>query len=341
MDTLIDFSWLSKLLYLGLESVIQRLYVFLDPSQGLFLGYILSALVVALLFQSYQTKSWNFIWLMKSLIQLHKLKSKSTVDDIKLYLVDKVLLGFMYSFILSSAFVVKQSVLDLLSIVGLPIIHVEVGLLLSGLLTLGAIIVFDFATFFEHYLAHKVRFLWEFHKIHHIADNLNPLTAYRSHPVNQICFVLIVSLFTGIYSGVINHLFPSEQLYIVIAGQNVFMLIFLIMGLNLQHSHVFIRYPRFVRSILVSPAYHQIHHSSLRKHHDVNFGFLFSFWDQIFNTQVMPTKQEVLTFGVAGEKYDNYAGVLNMYLTPFKRVARRMFKRHETVASSKENRVEP
>ncbi|MGF1681194.1 sterol desaturase family protein [Photobacterium minamisatsumaniensis] len=334
LDNFIDVVWLVELLHRALLSVIERLYVFVDPSQGLFLGYILSALVVALVFQSYKKKSFNLALLTKDIIRSHRLNSKSSIDDVKLYLVDKVLLGFIYSLILSSVFYVKEVVLGLLMYINVPTFGVEVGFLLSGLLTLGAILVFDFATFIEHYLAHKVRFLWEFHKIHHIAENLNPLTAYRSHPVNQVMFVLIVSLCSGIYSGVINHLFPSEQLYITVAGQNAYMFLFLMMGLNLQHSHIFLKYPPIIRNILVSPAYHQIHHSSLSKHHDVNFGFLFSFWDHLFKTQVMPNKEEKLVFGITGEKYENYSGVLNMYITPFRRVARRLMKKKNTPAQT-------
>ncbi len=40
----------------------------------------------------------------------------------------------------------------------------------------------------------------------------------------------------------------------------------------------------------------------------------------------MPPADEVLTFGITGEKYDNYSGVKNMYVTPFKRVAERLKK---------------
>ncbi|EHZ6521364.1 sterol desaturase family protein, partial [Salmonella enterica] len=192
-------------------------------------------------------------------------------------------------------------------------------------------VVFDFAVFLEHYFSHKIMFLWEFHKIHHIAEELNPLTAYRSHPVNQCCFILMVSLFSGTYSGIVGYFFDSSHAYILFAGQNVFMFILLLLGLNLQHSRVFLRYPKVIRSILISPAYHQLHHSSDKKHFDINFGFIFAFWDKLFKSQLQPSHEKNLTFGVNGEKYESYAGIKNTYIVPFRksfsRIKRRMVKK--------------
>ena len=37
--------------------------------------------------------------------------------------------------------------------------------------------------FNHHWLSHKVPLLWEFHKVHHNAEVLTPLTNFRLHPV--------------------------------------------------------------------------------------------------------------------------------------------------------------
>ncbi|MCF3099297.1 sterol desaturase family protein, partial [Aeromonas australiensis] len=140
------------------------------------------------------------------------------------------------------------------------------------------------------------------------------------HPVNQGMFVIIAGVFSGFYSGALNVFFTNQNLFLIFADQNVFMFIFLFLGLNLQHSHIQLRYPPVIRSILVSPAYHQLHHSSAIEHYDKNFGFIFSFWDKLFGTQVLVTTPIKIKFGIKGEDYFEYSGLLNHYITPFKRV---------------------
>ena len=314
-----------------IEPLWQRASVFVAPAHGLFIGYLLSALIIAVLYYAYSTRSANLFSAFKSVIRAHNFRSRSAKDDVKLFIVDKVFLGFIYSFMFGAAFFFREEVISILSYVGMPTQNYAPGILLSIVLTLLSLLFFDLAVFFEHYLSHKIMFLWEFHKIHHIAEELNPLTAYRSHPVNQCCFILIVSLFSGTYSGFVGYFFDSSHAYLLFAGQNIFMFILLLLGLNLQHSRIFLRYPKGLRSIFVSPAYHQLHHSSDKNHFDINFGFIFSFWDKLFKTQLQPSHEKKLLFGVNGEKYESYAGISKTYIVPFRksfsRIKRRISKK--------------
>src|ERR1039458_8498353 len=45
-------------------------------------------------------------------------------------------------------------------------------------------------------LFHAIPALWEFHKVHHSAEVLTPLTEMRTHPVEIIAFMNIIGLFT-------------------------------------------------------------------------------------------------------------------------------------------------
>lgn len=305
----------------------QRASVFITPSNGLFIGYLISALVIAVLFYAYSSRSANFFSAFKAILGAHDFHSRSAKDDLKLFIVDKIFLGFIYSFVIGTAFFFRGEVISLLSSVDMPTQNYSPGIILSIVLTLMSLLVFYFAVFLEHYLSHKIMFLWEFHKIHHIAEELNPLTAYRSHPVNQCCFTFMVSLFSGTYSGFVGYFFDSSHAYLLFAGQNIFMFILLFLGLNLQHSRVFLRYPKGIRSIFISPAYHQLHHSSNKAHFDINFGFIFSFWDKLFKTQLQPSHEKKLTFGVNGEKYESYAGIMNTYVVPFRKSFARIKRR--------------
>lgn len=49
--------------------------------------------------------------------------------------------------------------------------------------TLLAALVGDFAYYVTHRLHHEHPVLWPFHKLHHNAEYLTPLTAKRNHPV--------------------------------------------------------------------------------------------------------------------------------------------------------------
>ena len=332
MDKFIDI--LTVVYREFIEPLTERALVFFTPSDGLYIGYLLTASFIAIIYFAWFLRTWNVITAAKAAVRAHRFTSRSVVDDIKLFFCDKVLLGFVYTFVIGAAYFFKHKTILLLSLFDVPASHSVPGFYLSMLLTVGALLAFDFAVFFEHYLSHKVMILWEFHKIHHIAEELNPLTAYRSHPVNQCCFILMASLCSGVYSGVISYFFDTTHAYLFFAGQNIIMFLLLLFGLNLQHSRVFIYYPPVLRRIFVSPAYHQLHHSSDKKHHDINFGFIFSFWDYLFKVQYLPTKHEQLTFGVSGERYESYAGIKNTYVTPFRRAYKRIVKRGQRYKKS-------
>src|SRR5690606_31871005 len=44
-------------------------------------------------------------------------------------------------------------------------------------------VAWDFGRFVLHWLLHRIPFLWSFHQVHHSAEVLEPLTLYRTHPV--------------------------------------------------------------------------------------------------------------------------------------------------------------
>ena len=45
-----------------------------------------------------------------------------------------------------------------------------------------------------------------------------------------------------------------------------------------------LRADRFVRTVLVTPDMHRVHHSVIRSEHNTNFGFCLSIWDRMFRT---------------------------------------------------------
>ncbi|MBU2896627.1 sterol desaturase family protein [Vibrio hepatarius] len=310
------------MLHFIIDYLIEQFSFIIVPSHGLYFVYIASAILIAIVYTYFvNERKSSFKKAVSKLYHDHTSNRVSIIDDLKVFVVDKLIFGFIYSSILGLAITIKTTTLDLITNNFNTYAMFEPTPLISVVYTVGAILVFDLGTFLEHYLAHRIRFLWEFHKVHHVPVTLNPLTAYRSHPVNQACYIIVTSSLLGLYSGLFNSFFDGQSLTITFAGQNLFMFLFLALGLNLQHSHVNIRYPRILKDIFVSPSYHQLHHSSNPVHYDKNFGFLFSFWDRLFGCQYHPNKDTKLDFGIPDE-YSSYSGLYNHYVEPVRKAIR-------------------
>ncbi|MGB0898731.1 MAG: sterol desaturase family protein, partial [Psychrobium sp.] len=109
-----------------------------------------------------------------------------------------------------------------------------------GIFTLVLFVIDDFTRFFLHYLLHKIPFLWEFHKVHHSAKVLTPMTIYRSHPVESLLYGSRMILSQGVAVGICYYFFGPTLSMFDVLGANVFVFVFNIMGSNLRHSHVWL-----------------------------------------------------------------------------------------------------
>jgi sterol desaturase/sphingolipid hydroxylase (fatty acid hydroxylase superfamily) len=68
---------------------------------------------------------------------------------------------------------------------------------------------------------------------------------------------------------------------------------------HLHHTHVWIPFTGFWGKVLISPAHHQIHHSTNPVHFNKNMGSVLAIWDWLFGTLHIPAKnRERLTFGL-------------------------------------------
>ena len=63
--------------------------------------------------------------------------------------------------------------------------------------TITLFVASDFTRYWLHRFMHTVPLLWKFHKVHHSAKVLTPVTFYRVHPVENILFGLRFSLTIG------------------------------------------------------------------------------------------------------------------------------------------------
>jgi sterol desaturase/sphingolipid hydroxylase (fatty acid hydroxylase superfamily) len=167
---------------------------------------------------------------------------------------------------------------------------------------LAAVLLFlaqDLGRYCNHYLHHETRCLWPFHAVHHSAEVMTPITFMRAHPFYYAVQAIIISVLVGVVSAlVLWGLVGRIENWIIYAGALAFNA-YVFFGANIRHSHIWLSYGRVVEHILISPAQHQIHHSSDPKHHDKNYGEVFAIWDWIFGTLYIPDGYEELEFGLA------------------------------------------
>jgi sterol desaturase/sphingolipid hydroxylase (fatty acid hydroxylase superfamily) len=193
------------------------------------------------------------------------------------------------------------------------------------------LILYDLTYYLIHLAMHKIPVLWEFHKIHHSATSLNPITQYRLHPVelliNNFNYVFVSSVLYGVF----DYLCADTLLYTEILEVNVFTLLFGFFGATLRHSQVRLKYFNFLEGFLISPYQHQIHHSSDPKHFDKNMGSKLAIWDRLFGTLVRSGKAEKLKFGLGSDDQIRFRSFAQNLYMPFVSIPEKLFRRLSTI----------
>jgi len=166
---------------------------------------------------------------------------------------------------------------------------------------LSALVVFlaaDFAIYWYHRLHHDRPALWAIHALHHSAEEMSPVTAFRHHPIYGLLGVVVLSGFVGLAQGLAMVAVLGSADVATLAGTNLFAAV-LNLGLgNLRHSHIQLRFPSWAEHILISPAQHQVHHSIEPRHHNRNYGEVLSVWDWMFGTLYISQPGETIRFGL-------------------------------------------
>lgn len=184
-------------------------------------------------------------------------------------------------------------------------------------------LVWDFFATFAHYLKHKIPVLWEFHKVHHCAEVLTPLTAMRRHPVETVVSAMIVGTGITLATLIWRVAFGAPAVTMQVGGVVAIVYLWRLVGYNIRHSHVWISYGPFWNRFLMSPAHHQLHHSREQRHYDCNFGHIFTFWDRLFGTLYQPVNGEEFEFGIEREENAELSTLAALYIRPLQKAAGR------------------
>ncbi len=195
--------------------------------------------------------------------------------------------------------------------------------------TLCMVLASDLVTYLNHRLHHQVAWLWPFHRVHHSAEVLTPITLYRKHPFYSVVRNLIAGVLIGLVQGSVAFLFVGKASTIQILGVNLFYLSLFLPLANLRHSHIWVSYGWWLNHILISPAQHQIHHSVLTRHIDKNFGEVFAIWDWMFGTLYVPRAEEQLKIGLLPGEAQPHGSLAKIYLYPFAELGRHLVRKRE------------
>ena len=150
---------------------------------------------------------------------------------------------------------------------------------------------------------------------------MNFATAERHHPFGAVFFSFGTVTAAAIVNGVFVGLFGEHLTVYQLGGANVIFFASNLIGGVLRHSPAWVSYGPRLEKWLISPAMHQIHHSSDPKHWDKNMGGGLAIWDRLGGTLYVPNGREELNFGI-GEETKDYRSLYGIYIEPVLKAAR-------------------
>jgi sterol desaturase/sphingolipid hydroxylase (fatty acid hydroxylase superfamily) len=296
--------WTSKALELGSRLAEHIGYLLLSPGSPISLSSLASALFVAALFLLIARRRRRDVplkVLVRAMFPRRILFSRSTRVDMGFFLFNILIYGAIFGWALVSQEVIcKFALTTLESFVGKgpgPLLGA------TGALAVGTVVLFlaaEFGYWIDHWLSHNVPIFWEFHKVHHSAEVLTPLTNFRLHPGEGLKFANILAVTMGLTDAVLTWGLGEPAKAFTVFDRNVLGLAGLYLIQHLQHTHLWLTAPGPLRSVIYSPAHHQIHHSTNPDHFGKNLGSFLTLWDWLFGTLHTPARtREQLVFGLA------------------------------------------
>lgn len=152
------------------------------------------------------------------------------------------------------------------------------------------LVVLDLWAYVWHRANHTWRFLWRFHRVHHLDEFLDTTSAVRFHPGEVIISALARAPLLMLVDIPLSSVLVFETL--------------LLLGTLFHHSNL--RLPaaleRALRLVTVTPSHHWVHHHAVRADTDSNYGALLTLWDRLFGSWSPHERDLQMKIGVEGEQ---------------------------------------
>lgn len=273
-----------------------------DPSRRTYWLFLLATALLAVVVLVAQQKSFAWRSWLAACFSKRYLWSRSSIEDVGYWFVNSLLRVFVIIPLVGGQLVFTLAVVRVLHGQFGAAPSVANGLMANAwvmmtIFTLTFLVCEDLSRYWLHRTMHRVPWLWRFHRAHHSALVLTPLTLYRVHPVEMTLYYLRSMLVFGGVSGVFIYLWGSSVKGWQILGVDAIGFLFNFAGANLRHSHIWLSFGRLERW-LISPAQHQLHHSCDPKHYNCNYGSMLAVWDRWFGSWRGAGVRERLRFGL-------------------------------------------
>lgn len=147
-----------------------------------------------------------------------------------------------------------------------------------------AFIAEDFAYYWFHRTAHRIRWFWASHVVHHSSQHYNLSTALRQTWTGQfsLSFAFRLPLFLIGF---------DPRLILFCAGLNLVYQFFI-------HTETVRRLPGPIEWLFNTPSHHRAHHGTNPRYLDRNFGGVFIVWDRLFGTFEAERDDEPVRYGI-------------------------------------------
>lgn len=242
---------------------------------------------------------------LRVLLAPHVWLNPSTLLDFQYFILAYFAFSVLFGYTLLTGLGVSHAACaGLTQLLGPNVTPTDIPAVVKGLIIFALYMAFELAYWLDHFLSHKIPFLWEFHKVHHSATVLTPFANWRVHPVDSIVYMNIQAIIVGCTSGLVQY-FAGEAFSLTsTAIVAVLLSIYMALWGHAQHSQFWISCTGLAGRIFLSPAHHQIHHSNNPIHFDKNFGASLALWDWLFRTLHVPQRQnEHIRFGTDGDAH--------------------------------------
>ena len=169
-----------------------------------------------------------------------------------------------------------------------------------------AVLLLDAWLYFWHRLNHRIPFLWRFHRVHHSDPHMDVTTANRFH-FGEIFMSATLRIPVIILLGIgIEQVALYELLMFAVV--------------QFHHANIGIteRWDRLLRTCIVTPFMHKVHHSRWQTETDSNYASFLSVWDRLFGS--FRTNRDPSSIRIGLDDYDQpkQQSVPGMCTTPWK-----------------------
>lgn len=149
----------------------------------------------------------------------------------------------------------------------------------------------DLLIFVEHYLFHRIPFLWRLHKLHHAPVQIDSLVAIQRHPLEGILRAALVwslSFALAVFAQI-----PLQIIFLSLLLGDIYNFW---AHSNFDQRKIFGRQLRWLEKIFFMPGVHRIHHRPFAEHG--NYGRTFCIFDRLFGTYVEDHPGQDKNFGI-------------------------------------------